>query len=170
VVRKNRHSRVPQRREDRVGEGSVTELEANLGMKKDIDRRDNAQVGEARRANPRALPLIYDGEGPAFGGVCNRRRLTVVEGFLGMSYDKRFKVLPAGVAEEDDFNVPCSNEVLKGICMRVSLLPARVEFTRNDVNHQNPVRHGCDDRWRAAGSNEVDNGAAIGNQWNERVS
>jgi len=153
VVRENRHSRVPQRRENRICEGSVTELEANRWMEQHIDRRDNAQAREARRANPRALLLINDGHGTALDGVCNRRRLTVIEGLRGMSGDKSFEVLPSGVAEGHNFDVPSGNEFLQTIGMQAPPLPARIEFTRNDVDRQNPIRHRSDDRRRAAGCN-----------------
>jgi hypothetical protein len=153
-----------------VGERFVTELEANLGMEQDINRRDDSQAREARCAKPRAFFLIYDSHGPALDGVRNRRRLTVIEGFHSMTGNERFEVLPAGSAEGHNFNVTSINEFLQAIGLETPPLPARMEFTGNDVNRQNPVRHGSNDCWRAAGCKKVDDRTGIGDQWNERIS
>ena len=76
-----------------------------------------------------------------------------------MSHDELFEVLPAGVVERHDFNVTRRYEFLQCVGMRVALLPARVEFTRNDFNHHKRFGSGRDDHRRAAGCDEIDDGA-----------
>jgi hypothetical protein len=170
VVRENRHFDVAQCGEDGITESCFTELLADLGMKQDVNSRDNSQVREVRRTKPRAFSFVDDSDSPALDGVSNRRCLAVIEGLWTGAGDERLEVKPASIAETDQFDVPGVDKLLQAIGVGTTPLPAGIEFSRYDVNHYNRVWYSPDDGRPAAGCNEIDHGGAVRDQRDERIS
>ena len=78
---------------------------------------------------------------------------------------------PASVAERDNLDVASRDKFpLQAFGMHSTALPACIELAWNDVNHHDPIRHGPDDRRRAAGRNQVDDSAAVRHQRQVRIS